>query len=147
MNKRWKNDGINNEKMLRFNEKMTEVFSSLLPEIPVNLQQVHVFFRGFFTCFLGIFSNIFSLIFAYIFCWFFRAFSFFFFTYFSFFFSQEFLLKIKFKFNYLYTNYVSSSVVLFSRSKIIVCQVSVWECQMPLHWPSASAASHSFWFS
>jgi len=67
MNKQWKNDGINNEKMLRFNEKMTEVFGSLLPEIPVNLQQVHAFFRGFFTCFLGIFSNIFSLIFAYIF--------------------------------------------------------------------------------
>jgi len=54
--------------MLRFNEKMTEVFGSLLPEIPVNLQQVHAFFRGFFTSFLGIFSNIFSLIFAYIFC-------------------------------------------------------------------------------
>ena len=108
MNKQWKNDGINNEKMLRFNEKITEFFGSLLPEIPVNLQQVHAFFRGFFTCFLGIFSHIFSLIFAYIFCWFFHAFSFFFFTHFSFFFSQGFLLKIKFKFNYLFTNYLPS---------------------------------------
>jgi len=60
--------------MLRFNEKMTELFGSLLPEIPVNLQQVHAFF-GDFSCvsckFPGDFFTHFSLIFACTFCCFF----------------------------------------------------------------------------
>jgi len=74
--------------MLRFNQKMTEFFSSLLPEIPVNLQQVHAFFRGFFYMFSGDFFThffidfciYFLLIFSCIFILFFHTFFILFFT-------------------------------------------------------------------